>query len=495
MKILFVSPEIVPFAKTGGLADVAGTLSKALRQLGHEVNLVMPLYKMANRPKFKLKKAIKNIEVKMGENVLNASVYVATLPDTNISVYFIANDNFFNRDELYQINGVDFEDNAERFAFFNLTVLEMLKTINWVPDIIHVHDWQTAYIPIYLKTIYKDDSFFKETKTLYTIHNMGYQGVFPKEKIKAIGLDWDLFTPESLEYWDKINISKGGIIYSDLISTVSPTYSREIQTEEYGCGLDGLLRTRKDDVFGIVNGIDCKLWDPSTDKKIARNYSIIDIKGKKNNKIGLLRKYQLKYNQKTPLIGMVSRLDKQKGFDLLAEAIDSILSGTGTDSACPRVYFILLGTGDSEYHKFFEEVKEKYKEKVGIALGYDAELAQKIYAASDMFLMPSHYEPCGLSQLISLKYGTIPIVRATGGLQDTIIDINQDPVRGNGFVFREYSSKELLDAVNRALEYFNDQRAWEALMTRCMSLDYSWEKSAVKYVELYEKAIKERVTV
>lgn len=487
MKILYVSSEIVPYAKTGGLADVAGSLPKHLKKLRHEIILAMPLYGCIDKKKYKLKNIVKKMEINIGTRKAFAEVYYALLPKSNVPVYFISNEYFFNRKGLYQHNGFDYDDNPERFAFFNIAVLKMLKKIKFQPDIIHTNDWQTAYIPIYLNSIFKSDKFYKDSATLYTIHNLRYQGVFHKENIKNIGLDWNMFKYDKLEYWDMLNISKGGIVYADLISTVSPRYSKEIQTYQYGCGLDSLLRQRKNYIYGILNGVDYNAWDPSKDKNIVKRYSINNLKDKEANKKALLEKYGLKYKKEIPLIGIISRLDKQKGFDILCDVIGSILN--------MDVYFILLGTGSYEYENIFTKIKNRYSGKVGLALRYDAELAQWIYAGSDMFLMPSHYEPCGLSQLISLKYGTIPIVRGTGGLADTIIDVKEDNINGNGFVFYEYSGAKLLSCVDKAVKYYKHRKAWNDLMVRAMNADYSWDKSTLEYVKLYEKVLAKKKAI
>jgi len=469
LNVLFVSSEVVPFAKTGGLADVAGALPKALEELGHDVRVFMPRYKKVDPAKFNLKK-------------INSETFEGKIPDSNVPVYFYENENYFGgRDELYQVKGVDYEDNLERFAAFCQAALKFVKEQNWRPDIIHCNDWQSGLIAVYLKINYGSDPFFKETRLVYSVHNMGYLGMFPKEKLPLTGLGWDQFVPDKLEFWDKIALSKAGFVYADVINTVSKTYAKEIQTEEYGHGLDGLLRSRSKDVYGIVNGLDYDLWNPATDSKIPENYSPNKMAAKSEDKLELQLKNGLPAKKTTPVIGMITRLADQKGLDILAEALPEIMK--------LDCQFVVLGTGDPKYHELLTKLKNEFPEHVGLNLGFDAALAQLIYAGSDMFMMPSRYEPCGLGQLISFKYGVVPIVRKTGGLADTVHDFNIKTGKGDGFVFEEYSSAALLDSVKRALEAYKNKNAWKKLVKKVMNFDYSWNTSAKEYVNLYEKAL------
>jgi len=477
MKILFVSSEITPFAKTGGLADVAGALPKALGQLGHDVRVVMPAYKEIsegtplNMP----------LTVSLNGSAQACTFRQTTLPGSIVSVYLVEHSDYFHRGQLYQDGGQDYPDNAERFAFYNLAALELVKQQNWQPDIIHCNDWQTALIPAYLRTRLQDDHFFSKTATVFTIHNLAYQGLSPLEKGKAIGLEPSLLSPEQLEFYGQLNLLKGGLVFSDVINTVSKKYSEEMQTKEFGCGLEGLLSQRKSDIFGILNGLDYSVWDPQADTDLVKTYSSSRLVDKKPNKEDLQKHFQLPVQPGVPVIGMVSRLDPQKGFDLIAHAMEQLLK--------LNVQFVLLGTGQPEYHAIFERLHHQYKDQMGLALKFDAALAKKIYAGSDMFLMPSRYEPCGLGQLISLKYGTVPIVRETGGLADTIIDYNQNKRSGNGFTFSAYNQAALIDTVQRAVATFREKTAWTKLMQRAMLADFSWEASAKEYVKLYKKAI------
>ncbi|HAR62254.1 MAG: glycogen synthase GlgA [Candidatus Margulisiibacteriota bacterium] len=481
MNILIASSEVVPFAKTGGLADVAGALPKEIKKLKHDVVVVMPCYKTIDKNKFKLE-LVGNFDVQIAGGIEKADLYKTKLDKTTVPVYFIANPKYFDRDHLYQESGEDYIDNDERFAFFDRAILEMCKYLDYKPELIHCNDWQTALVPVYLKTLYLNDPFYTNTATLFTIHNLAYQGLFePKKALQVTQLPAEVFSYEKLEFWGKFSFIKGGLIYADLLNTVSDMYSKEIQTEEYGCGLQGLLSTRSADLYGVINGIDYSVWDPKADPNIKENYSLQKLEGKEINKKELLKQYGLKYKENTPVIGVISRLADQKGFDLIAEIIDQLMQ--------KNLQIVILGTGEPKYHQLFASIAEKYPAKAGIALKYDAMLAQLIYAGSDMFLMPSRYEPCGLGQLISLKYGTIPIVRETGGLADTIVDYDLVDVfeadKANGFMFLDYNSEKLLEKIERAVEVYADEKAWKKLMKNAMKYDFSWKASAIKYMELY----------
>jgi len=482
LKILYVSPEVVPFAKTGGLADVAGSLTKAFEPLGHDIRVIMPKYEGVSEEKYEMKEVIKGLEVEVGGGKEVVDILETKIPGTDVPVYLVSNYKYFgSRKELYQVKGKDYEDNCERFSLFSKAVLLFIKKIGWQPDIVHCNDWQSALVIPYLKILYKGDPYFAKTATIYSIHNMAYHGLFPKEKIFTIGLSWNQFTPDTLEFYGNLALTKAGFVYADLINTVSETYSKEIQTPEYGYGLDGLLRHRSADVFGILNGLDYDLWDPAKDKIIVKKYSIKDISGKLDNKLALQKENGLPEKPEIPLIGMITRLDIQKGLDILAGIIEDIMH--------LKCQIIILGTGDPKYHKLLQDERKKYPDHIAVNLGFDAALAQRIYAGSDMFLMPSKYEPCGLGQLISFKYGTIPIVRATGGLADTVHDFDPATGYGDGFVFKEYTSAALLHSIKAAIKTFSDKKKWEKLMKKAMAYDYSWGASAKKYIELYRKAL------
>jgi starch synthase len=457
LKVLMASSEVVPFAKTGGLADVAGSLPIALEECGVDVRVIMPKYACvkAEGPSAVIGKGIK--------------------------VYFVENDDYFGRKELYGDKFGDYKDNLDRFVFFSREILERCKKENFAPDVIHCNDWQTALVPVYLNTIYKYDKFFSKTRALYTIHNLAYQGLFPKEEYPKIGLDWRLFSIDYFEFYDKVNLMKAGIIYSDAVSTVSKTYSKEILTKEFGCGLEGVLKNREDSLFGILNGIDYSLWSPEKDPKIFKDYSSDSLNDKYVNKELFQKEMGLKVDRSIPMFGMISRLAEQKGADFVADIIDKLLN--------TKAQFVLLGTGDNKYHVIFEKVAKKYPASASINLKFDAVLAQKIYAASDLFFIPSRYEPCGLSQMISFKYGTIPIVRQTGGLKDTVEEFNPRTGKGTGFTFTEPESEGLYDAVRKALTVYKDKPLWMSLVKYVMSLDYSWEASAKEYIKVYGKTL------
>lgn len=457
MKILQVASEVVPFAKTGGLADVAGALPLALEELGQEVIVALPGYKTIQARKIQ----------KFKEDISYTQI------GKKIKVYFIENDKYFDRDGLYQDKSGDYKDNLERFAYFCKRVLGLLKEIDFAPEIIHLHDWQSALIPVYLKRSFSNNTFYKNIKTVLTIHNIGYQGLFPKEQFPKLGLDWTLFNPDGLEFYGQINILKGGMKFCDMINTVSPTYSQEIQTKEFGFGLEGVLKNRQNSVFGILNGLDYSIWNPQTDEFIAQNYSSKDLKEKYKNKRDLQKLCELPLKNDIPLLGIVSRLAQQKGFDILAEAMEDICK--------MQLQLVILGTGDLKYHSLLNDMAKKYPQVLRVYLKFDDALAHKIYSGSDIFLMPSRYEPCGLGQMISLRYGTIPLVFKTGGLADTV-------TADNGFVFEHYSHEELLKTIKQAVELFAQPKKWLGLMQRAMQYNFSWEESAKKYLELYAKA-------
>jgi starch synthase len=461
MKIVIAASEVVPFAKTGGLADVCGALPLELEKEGQAVIIVMPGYKTARNLK---QPAVKRL--KEGISISRIG--------KNINVYFIDNDEYFNRDSLYgEPKTGDYQDNLDRFSYFCKRTLELLKELKFAAGIIHCHDWQSALIPIYLKTLYAKDDFYKSSKTIFTIHNIGYQGLFPKQEFPKLGLDWNVFNMEMLEYFDKINILKGGIVFSDLVNTVSETYSKEIQTKQFGFGMEGILNKRRDSVFGIINGLDYSIWDPSRDKTIFKNYSFKRIEDKYVNKEELQKISKLPLKRNVPLLGIVSRLAEQKGFDILSEGIDAICK--------MDLQLIILGTGDLKYHQILEQMVKKYPKVISLSLKFDDTLAHRIYAGSDIFLMPSKYEPCGLGQMISLRYGTLPLVFKTGGLADTV---NEE----NGFVFDNYSKDELIKTIKKAIKVYKDKIQWNELMLRGMKLNFSWAQSAKRYIELYERA-------
>ena len=459
MKVAFCSSEVVPFSKTGGLADVCGSLPKNLAKEGCQVKIFMPFYKNINP-----------------ENFYDG--FATTRVTENLEVVFIRNDSYFFRDYLYTTPSGDYPDNLERFSFFCKKVFEVLKKIEFSADIFHTNDWQTSLVNIYLKILYKNDKFFKGAKSILTIHNLAYQGIFSKEKFSCLGIDEEYFSPSYLEFYGKINLLKGGIIFADMVNTVSPTYSRQIQTKEFGCGLESVLRQRKDRLWGVLNGIDVEIWNPCQDSFIYQRYSSSSIEEKYINKVKLREELGLRKDENIFLLGMVTRLAEQKGIDILIKALDKILE---------KYQLVVLGTGDEVYHQQLEKKAKNRGEVFSLNLKFDETLAHKIYAASDVFLLPSRFEPCGLSQMISYRYGTIPIVHHTGGLADTVKDYSRG---GGGFVFKRYHPKALLEAIMRAEALFkSDRKEWISLMKKVMEYDFSWQKTAKDYIKMYEKCL------
>ncbi len=481
LKILFVASEVVPFAKTGGLADVAGALPQTLKELGHEVRVMMPKYGVISDRKFKLHDVIrlKDIPVPVGSETKMASVKVGQIAESRVQVYFLDNKAYFGGEGLYgnATTGQDYPNNDERFIFFCRGVLETLKRLGWQPDVIHLNDWQTALVATYLRTIYRDDPFFANIRLLYTIHNLAYQGVFPAESFAKTNLPPQAYATEGLEFYGKLNFMKAGLLHADALSTVSRTYAKEIQTAEAGAGLEGVLAARSADLHGIVNGIDYTIWNPAKDKLIAATYTAENLAGKAECKAALQGRMGLPVEPTLPLVGMVSRLTEGKGFDLIVAGMERLL-GLGVQVA-------LLGAGSPELQSALKALAAKHSTQFRPIFGYDNDLAHQIQAGADLFLMPSHYEPCGLNQLYSLRYGTIPVVRATGGLVDTVQDVSQPD--GDGFAFKPYTVDAMVEAVSRAVEMYRDEpEQWAETMKRGMARDYSWLASAGKYVELYE---------
>jgi starch synthase len=479
MKILFAASEAAPFAKTGGLADVAGSLPPAISSLGHEVRMVMPYYREVARQASDLTH-VATFPVSLGTWVERCDVLEGNLGG-DVTVYFIKKDIYYDRPELYQTEQADYPDNAERFIFFSRAILELCRALDYSPDIIHGNDWQTGLVPLYLKTLYRRSEPLRRTKTVFTVHNLGYQGLFWHWDMRLTGLGWDVFTPAGIEFWGKINFLKAGLVYSDLITTVSKTYSREIQTPEYGHGLEGVLLNRARDLTGILNGIDYRNWDPVRDRAIPKTYSAARRAGKTFCKKALHALIHLPGSD-DPLIGMVTRLVDQKGLDILTEALPEIMS--------LGVQLVILGTGDERYHRILSDAASRYSKKMRVLLRYDDSFARKVYAGCDMFLMPSHYEPCGLGQMIALRYGTVPVVRKTGGLSDTVADYNSKTGQGTGFLFKEYSAPKLVECLHRALKVYRNRNKWNRLVRSGMKQDFSWESSAKEYVKVYRKAMR-----
>lgn len=489
MKIAFVSTEVVPFSKTGGLADVAGALPKFLEELGHRVVVFTPLYKQV-KEKFRPRRTLRTISVPVGKDLVRGEIWEDKLPDSNVTVYFIGNDDYFNRDGLYGDAKGDYSDNCSRFVFFSRGVIEAIKAIGFLPDVIHSNDWQAGLIPLYCRLAYAGDRPIARAANVYTIHNLAYQGLFWHWDIPITNIGWEHFNYHELEFYGKINFMKGGIVHADTITTVSPTYAREIQrSEEMGAGLQGVLGERSRDIAGILNGIDYSVWNPEIDTLIAAKYGPGDMAGKATCKSLLQRESGLAERAGAPLIGAISRLVDQKGFDLVADIIDDLMR--------EDLQLVILGTGMEKYHKLLGAIAKRYPDRLALFLKFDNRLAHAIEAGADMFLMPSRYEPCGLNQMYSLKYGTVPVVRATGGLADTITDATPEALKSgtaNGFSFVPYESSALMSTIRRALAAYGDRDTWSGIVSIGMRQDWSWSRSAAEYTRVYAETIAKKAS-
>ena len=484
MKVLSIASEVDPFAKTGGLADVAAALPKALHQLGHDVRVVLPLYRQVNREKFGLKATSLRVVVPVGPKTIEGRVWETVLPRTRVPVYLLEQPSLFDRDGLYQDQGQDFPDNLTRFSFFAQAALRMLPSLGWQPDVVHAHDWQAALACAYLALgALGHEPFFAGMGTVFTVHNLAYQGLFPKAQWPITQLPDAAFSVQGLEYYGQINCLKGGLVTAGLLTTVSPTYVREIRTAEFGCGLEGVLASRGPDLVGILNGIDPDEWNPDTDAHLAATYSAEQPSGKGRCKQALQKSQGLPEGHDL-LIGMIQRLAEQKGIDIFAQALEEL-------AALP-LQIVILGTGDPKYHQLLQTFAAKYPTRLKLNLKFDNALAHQIEAGADAFLMPSRFEPCGLNQMYSMRFGTVPIVRRVGGLADTVTDVTPQTTAAKaatGFVIAEHSARALVDAVTRALSAFNDHALWARLMQTGMRQDCSWGRSALAYATLYERAL------
>ncbi len=475
MNILYASSEAAPFAKTGGLGDVAGSLPIALGEKGHDARVILPLYRCIS-PEYKERmEYINHIYIDMGWRKQYCGVF--KLEHEGCIFYFVDNEFYFNGDKPYDYIHLD----CEKFIFFSKAVLSLLPTIGFRPDVINCNDWQTAAIPVYLDT-FQDNPFYQGIKTVMTIHNLKYQGRWDLEKVKDfMGISDYYYTSDKLEYYEDANLLKGGLAYANKISTVSQSYAEEIKTPEYGEGLNGLIGARNNDLVGIVNGISYTEWNPSKDNLIFDNYNKVScLKKKKSNKTQLQQMLNLPVDENIFMVGIVSRLTDQKGFDLVAQALDQMCEG--------GMQIVILGTGDEKYENLFRHYAWKYPDKVSANIYFSNDLSHKIYAACDAFLMPSAFEPCGLSQIISMRYGTLPVVRETGGLRDTVIPYNEFTGEGTGFSFTNYNSSDMMHVLRYAMDvYYNNKPAWNKLMKNAMSVDYSWSVSADKYINMYSE--------
>jgi starch synthase len=465
LRILLISSEVEPFAKTGGLADV---------------RVLMPKYRGVERQAGSLAPVVPRVQVPIADRMAEGA-WLEGRMGAGIPIYFLAQDRYYDRDALYGTAEGDYWDNCERFIFFCRGAMEGLKRLGWIPQVIHANDWQAGLVPVYLETLYRDDPALSKIATLFTIHNLAYQGVFWHYDVPMTGLGWDLFTPAGIEYYGKLNFLKGALLFSDLLTTVSRTYAQEIQTPEFGCGLEGVLQERSAALHGVVNGIDYEVWNPATDGTIPKGYTADDREGKRACKAALQEELGLA-QEPAPLVGMVTRLVEQKGLPLVLDALPGLLA--------EGVQLALLGSGEPALEEAFADAAAQHAGRVAVRLGYDARLARRIYAGADCFLMPSRYEPCGLGQLISLRYGTIPLVRWTGGLADTVKEFDPAKQAGTGFGFAPFTGEALLECARRALAVFRQPRLWQRLMRNAMAEDFSWEASAREYVALYRKAVK-----
>jgi len=491
LKILFVTSEVVPFVKTGGLADVSAALPQTLAELGHEVRIVVPKYGAVDDRKFKIHEVVrlKDIKIDLAGKEVIFSLKSCFLPGQKIRVqiYFLDNQEYFgSRNSLYNdpMTGKDYPDNDERFIILNRAVFELIIKLGWIPDIIHCNDWQCGLIPTYLKTVYKDEENFDKFKTLFTIHNLAYQGEFAKSSFKKTGLPDNLNSLKGVIHKGKLNFMKSGLIYADAINTVSETYANEIRTDAViGSGLKDVLSKRKDDLYGIINGIDTKVWNPDKDKHLPKKYSLKNFEQKVVNKQALAEKFGFDFNEDVPIIGLISRLYDSKGIDLVEKILPKLLN--------LDVQMIVLGTGEKKYHTFFDQMAKKYPDKFACYLGFNDDLAHLIEGGADILLMPSKYEPCGLNQMYSLNYGTIPVVRETGGLADTVKKFNEKSKEGTGFIFKKYNANELFAEVKRALKIYKDKDTWNKIVKAGMKEDFSWHSSAKKYIDLYKTILNE----
>ena len=477
MNIAFAASESVPFSKTGGLADVVGALPRALASLGHQVSVYVPRYRQTKL--IDPQTVVKSITIPFDDKYRFCSVVTAGTSN-GVRFYFVDYPPYFDREALYGGPSGDYPDNAERFALFSRAVIEASKVLG-VPQIFHCHDWQSALIPVMLRTLYAEDPAFRELATVFTIHNMGYQGLFPPDTLPLLMLPWELFTISKMEFFGQVNFLKGALVHSDFVTTVSRKYSHEIQTTEYGFGLEGVLRNRAATVAGILNGVDYDEWSPQTDKFIIAKYSSEDLSGKAQCKKDLLNAFGVANSDaKVPVIGIVSRFAAQKGFDLIAQIMDRL--------AREELIMVVLGSGDKPYEEMFVRLNRQFPNKIAAKVAFNNAIAHKIEAGADMFLMPSRYEPCGLNQIYSLKYGTVPIVRATGGLDDTIEPWDARSGKGTGFKFTDYTGEALLGTIKQALLAYRDPSSWQKLMRNGMARDFSWGASAREYGKVYERA-------
>lgn len=484
MNILIATTEAVPFCKTGGLGDVCGSLPIELSKLGHDVTVIMPAFRQVFAGEHKIIPTGVDFEIPLGSKVMEGRLLKSRLPGSDVPIYFVEQQHYFDRDELYRVDGYDYKDNCERFVFFCRAVLEAVQLLDWDIQLIHANDWPTGLIPAYLKTEYSGIPPFDQIASLLTIHNLAYQGNFWHWDMLLTGLDWKYFNWQQMEFHGRLSLMKTGLVFADALSTVSPRYALEIQSAPLGCGMEGILKHRRDDLHGIINGVDYRIWNPEVDPHLIQNYTVETLdEGKAACKRALQETFGLPVLPEVPLIASVGRLADQKGFDLVTEVIGQWVTTSPAQ-------WVILGTGEPEYHTLLGNLARDHSDRVGVKLEFSNPLAHQVEAGADMFLMPSRYEPCGLNQLYSLKYGTVPVVRATGGLADTITNTSSATLAdstANGFSFSEYSPLALSDTLAEACKAFQDKSLWRKLQETGMRQDWSWAHSAREYVRLYER--------
>lgn len=490
MKILLAASEAVPFAKTGGLADVAGALPRSLQELGHDAALIVPAWRVTRERGIPMEPTDISLDIAVGNQLVHGDLLRGKIPGTDVPVWFVGQNDYFDRPALYEKNGIDYPDNDSRFIFFSRAVIEATRKLNWRPDVIHCNDWQTSLIPTFLSLLYHEIPECARIATLLTVHNIAYQGMFSAESMRLTGIDGRHFQPNEMEYYGQLNFLKCGLVFATLLNTVSRRYAEEIQTERFGCGMEGLLRARSGDLSGILNGIDVQEWNPATDSQLTppyQRYTRQTVKaGKAACKAAFQAELGLPVRPDIPLCGTVGRLAEQKGYDIVARWLEWNLSHR--DFQC-----VLVGTGKPELQAWFTQLADRYPDQFRAKLCYSEELAHRTIAASDLFLMPSRFEPCGLTQMYSLRYGTIPVVRATGGLADTVVHTNDHTLAGGvatGFCFQDETPEAFAGTMDRAFAAYQTESIWRQIQDHAMSRDWSWTGSAKQYQELYELAVK-----
>jgi starch synthase len=485
LRVLFVAAEVTPFARTGGLGDVVGALPPVLAAHGLDVRIVLPLYQAVRRHGVSLTLVVNDLRVPLIFGERTAQVWQGDLPGggsgKSVSVYFIEQDDYFARSGLYSDEAGEYDDNPFRFTFFCRAALALAERLEWFPHVIHCHDWHTGLVPAYVRFPPGLDSRLTSTATLFTIHNLAYQGVFPASTFNQTGLPPRLFQADGVEFYGNVNFMKAGVYYADLLTTVSPAYAEEICTPEFGHGLDGVLRDRRSVLVGILNGADYDAWNPATDPVLAAHYSFDDLAGKTRCKLALLRRFGMLEDLELPVFGMVTRFADQKGIDLVAEALERLFE--------LNIGVVILGSGERRYEELFSYLGHRYPDRLGIRLGFNDVLSHQIQAGSDCLLMPSRFEPCGLTQMYAMRYGTIPIVRATGGLRDTVSPFDPATRQGTGFVFSEATVSAFSRAASAAVEVFSNKEMWRQLQRNAMTQDFSWDRSALRYIELYRRVV------